>query len=318
MYSNEIAAWGSSLSADGDLLILGCNLAASEDGKTLMESLGALTGADVAASEDLTGHRDLGGDWELEFQLGQIENGIAFSEQVQTEWHGLLANPVAADDEVAVQPTTVTNIDVLADNGSGADSDADGDPLSISEIEGIAVSAGDTVTLGSGTQITLRLDGTLDVLGATGMADKEAFTYTISDGNGGSDSATVTLRRDTDGDSVIDALDIDDDNDGITDLMERDQAGIDLITNGSFEPSDGTSDAMPVLSGDNFTITLPGWNIIGDIDIGDATVFGNPDAITFTTGEQLLDLLGNDPLEVGGTTPGMILADQPGYVPQRS
>jgi hypothetical protein len=48
--------------------IYGCNLAASEDGKALVDSLARLTGTDVAASDDLTGSLDKGGDWELEYR----------------------------------------------------------------------------------------------------------------------------------------------------------------------------------------------------------------------------------------------------------
>ena len=39
-------------------------------------TLAALTGADVAASDDLTGSSDQGGDWDLEFKQGQIDNQL--------------------------------------------------------------------------------------------------------------------------------------------------------------------------------------------------------------------------------------------------
>lgn len=55
------------------MLIYGCDVAANESGRTLIESLAALTGADVAASTNDTGNQTLGGDWDLEFCVGQIE-----------------------------------------------------------------------------------------------------------------------------------------------------------------------------------------------------------------------------------------------------
>ena len=63
-YSDSINAWGSSLDENADILIYGCNLAESETGEQFVETLAQLSGADVAASDDLTGHALLGGDWE--------------------------------------------------------------------------------------------------------------------------------------------------------------------------------------------------------------------------------------------------------------
>jgi hypothetical protein len=63
---NAISSWGKALTETGDLLFYGCNIAAGSDGQNLVKSIALLTGADVAASTDLTGHRSLGGDWELE------------------------------------------------------------------------------------------------------------------------------------------------------------------------------------------------------------------------------------------------------------
>jgi large repetitive protein len=59
-YVGEIARWGDSLTADADLLFYGCDLAGSSDGQDLIDSLAALTGADVAASDDETGHTPRG------------------------------------------------------------------------------------------------------------------------------------------------------------------------------------------------------------------------------------------------------------------
>ena len=89
-YAAEISAWESSLSADADLLIYGCNLAAGEQGRLLIDSVSSLTGANVAASDDLTGHQDLGGDWDLEYTAGEIEASVVFSVEVQHSWVHLL------------------------------------------------------------------------------------------------------------------------------------------------------------------------------------------------------------------------------------
>ncbi|MBE9399737.1 DUF4347 domain-containing protein, partial [Pontibacterium sp. N1Y112] len=75
-HADALAKIGNALNADGDLLLYGCNLSASTDGQSLLASIAALTGADVAASDDLTGAETLGGDWQLESRTGDIEASI--------------------------------------------------------------------------------------------------------------------------------------------------------------------------------------------------------------------------------------------------
>jgi len=88
-----IQGWGNALTTDGDLLIYGCNLAGDADGMELIDMLSRLTGADVAASVDLTGGADQGGDWDLEYHRGLIEVDIAFSAEAQANFSGVLAAP---------------------------------------------------------------------------------------------------------------------------------------------------------------------------------------------------------------------------------
>ncbi len=63
--ADSVSTWREAFSEDADLLLYGCELAGSGEGQSLIDTLGALTGADVAASDDLTGHARLGGDWTL-------------------------------------------------------------------------------------------------------------------------------------------------------------------------------------------------------------------------------------------------------------
>ncbi|MBR9829351.1 MAG: DUF4347 domain-containing protein, partial [Oceanospirillales bacterium] len=71
--SDALQALGTHLNEDADLLFYGCDVAGNDAGKTLIEQISALTGADVAASDDLTGAAELGGDWELEASVGVID-----------------------------------------------------------------------------------------------------------------------------------------------------------------------------------------------------------------------------------------------------
>ena len=72
-HSASLEAIGRALSADGDILIYGCDVADSADGQLLIDGISERTGADVAASRDDTGFAEAGGDWVLEYQTGAIE-----------------------------------------------------------------------------------------------------------------------------------------------------------------------------------------------------------------------------------------------------
>ena len=72
-YSSQIEQWQNSLSDDADILLYGCEIAAGNWGVEFVDNLAEFSGADVAASVDLTGSVALGGDWTLEFQTGQID-----------------------------------------------------------------------------------------------------------------------------------------------------------------------------------------------------------------------------------------------------
>ena len=93
-YSYLLQQWGKSLSERGDILLLGCSIAAGESGKAFVRRLGEITGADIAASDDLTGSAALGGDWELEFAIGEINASIAIEHQVQEAYNYTLATLV--------------------------------------------------------------------------------------------------------------------------------------------------------------------------------------------------------------------------------
>ncbi len=142
-YAGEISLWGNAFSADADLLFYGCNLAGGEDGRTLLEGLSELTGTDVAASVDDTGSDELGGDWELEYELGEIETAVTFSVDAQQSWSGLLNTFV---------------VTTTADGGAGS--------LRQAIIDANATAGTDTISFsisGSGPH-TISLDSALPVI----------------------------------------------------------------------------------------------------------------------------------------------------------
>ncbi|MBW4422852.1 MAG: DUF4347 domain-containing protein [Myxacorys californica WJT36-NPBG1] len=77
-YTNQIRSWASTLTPNADLLLYGCDIAQGGVGEAFIQQLAQLTGADVAASDDLTGNVALGGNWALERHTGVIEASLAF------------------------------------------------------------------------------------------------------------------------------------------------------------------------------------------------------------------------------------------------
>ncbi|MCP5303552.1 MAG: tandem-95 repeat protein [Pseudomonadales bacterium] len=89
-YADELAIINQALTAEADFLIYGCNFGEGKIGQEAAELLAELTGADIAASNDLTGSSALGGDWELEVQTGVIESKIVVSTLAQEAFAGVL------------------------------------------------------------------------------------------------------------------------------------------------------------------------------------------------------------------------------------
>jgi fimbrial isopeptide formation D2 family protein/uncharacterized repeat protein (TIGR01451 family) len=89
--AGAISAWGEALSETGDILLYGCDVAESSEGRDLVDGLAALTGADVVASEDETGAAHRGGDWQLEYASGSIETEIVTSSDFQQSYQHVFA-----------------------------------------------------------------------------------------------------------------------------------------------------------------------------------------------------------------------------------
>ena len=218
-FAADIESWQQALTEDADLLFYGCELAAGDAGQTLLGSLSTLTGADVAASDDITGHRSLGGDWDLEYTVGRIEADVAFSIYAQQSWMDQLAWLDANTGAPLPGPTNgadlfigdaANDININADNGddvlygNGGDDDLIGGMhndllLGGAGMDTLTGQSGDDILLGgagddsldggSGVDILIG-DGGNDIL--TGGNDDDLFlfsgaqdgdVYTVDGGN---------------------------------------------------------------------------------------------------------------------------------------
>ncbi len=142
--------------------------------------------------------------------------------------------PIAEDDKATTLEDQPVTIKVL-----GNDTDPDGDPLKIVKLGQALDENGNPVG-----NVIDNGDGTVTFDPPPGFAGQVTIQYVVSDGNGGSDSASVfvTVEKDTDGDGIADIRDIDDDNDGILDVDENLKGDIDTDGDGIINSLDLDSD----------------------------------------------------------------------------
>ncbi|MGJ5633573.1 DUF4347 domain-containing protein [Nostoc sp. CALU 1950] len=146
-YTNQLQQWRNYLTDDADILLYGCNVASFD--QTFVQQLSQITGADVAASDDITGNAELGGDWDLEVKIGEIESDLALASKVVMAYDSILASNTAPTLNNTGNPTlaaiaqdvTDTNnsgtlISVILSRGAGGNPITDPDT---GAVEGIAV-----------------------------------------------------------------------------------------------------------------------------------------------------------------------------------
>jgi len=87
----DLQAIGNSMAPNGDIMLYGCDVAQGSDGAAFVDRLAVVSGADVAASSNLTGSAALGGDWKLEVSSGHIETQSVVTPQMANLYHSALA-----------------------------------------------------------------------------------------------------------------------------------------------------------------------------------------------------------------------------------
>ncbi len=164
-YASEIQSWKQSLALGADILLYGCDVAAGDRGKAFVQQFSQWTGADVAASDNLTGSAILGGDWVFEYSTGEIESSSILQASAQAVYSHVLAT------------FTVTN---TSDGGTGS--------LRQAVLNANAAAGADVVVFGSlftdQTPDTITLtSGQLQISGELTIAGSGAGSLTISGNN---------------------------------------------------------------------------------------------------------------------------------------
>ncbi len=190
--------------------------------------------------------------------------------------------PTAQVDGFTTDQNSNASGNVLADNGNTADSDLEGDTLTVSEVNGNGASIGSQTTLPSGALLTQEANGTFiydpngqfDYL-TVGEQASDTFNYTLWDGTTGNDigMVTITITGLNDAPTAVD-------DDPIVISEDSGANPIDVLAN---DDDPDTSDVLLI------TVTTQGTNgivIITDGGTGltytpDANYFGN-DTFTYT------------------------------------
>ncbi|WP_281857082.1 Hint domain-containing protein [Litoreibacter halocynthiae] len=98
-------------------------------------------------------------------------------------------DPIATDDTgIETWGSNPKTVDILAN-----DTDPTSQALTITQINGVNVVSGQTVTLPSGQAITLNPNGTIMLVNTGGQTGLTSFSYTVADTDGNTDSAFVTF-----------------------------------------------------------------------------------------------------------------------------
>ncbi|MDZ8104294.1 MAG: Ig-like domain-containing protein [Nostoc sp. DedQUE12a] len=190
---------GSSTASTADYSLSGGNVTVSGSNLTVTFTAGqSFVDIDLAAIDDIATEADETLKLNLATGTGYTINSanntatvtIAANDEVQN------SPPTAVDDNATTNEDTAISGNVLAN-----DTDPDtGDTLTVSAVNGNTANVGTEIALTSGALLTQNANGSFDYNPngqfeslAVGATASDSFNYTISDGNGGTDTATVTI-----------------------------------------------------------------------------------------------------------------------------
>ena len=185
--ADKFSSWRDALKEGGDILLYGCNVAGSELGIDFVDRLSLITGADVAASIDVTGAAQLGGDWELEYSTGRIDTALFL--RGASGFKGVLIHGIDGGNGVNVIQISPVSIVSGSQGVTGVPYDLQGNPNTAVRLSGGGTSDRFIFTG------ALRLNG--PALAASSISGDGAASATV-DFDAISSNLTFTIK-DTDG-----------------------------------------------------------------------------------------------------------------------
>ena len=291
-YSGLLATWAGALTEDADLLFYGCDLAGNAEGTQFIEAISEITGADVAASDDLTGAADQGGDWDLELNVGTVETA-AFS---ASAFDGILLGDTDGDG--------LDHVDDLDDDNDGILDVDEGFSITTETLDLSTYQSGELVqTFSVNPDIDARItitstNGTFVTVGGeqtpafdpadTGFVGNEDNLLVVFDPPNGAPSPVVVtvefFEAGTTNAVVVNGIstqvsDIDSSNPSDPDTGRRDRVTVDAFAAGTAQSVD-----LALVDPANATLEIVG-NVATALDDDAATSFNDDDgSITVTTG----------------------------------
>ncbi|MCP5144159.1 MAG: DUF4347 domain-containing protein [Gammaproteobacteria bacterium] len=264
-YQSLIASWRSLFNADADILLYGCNVAATAEGTAFVAALASATGTDVAASNDLTGAAP-GGDWELEVRTGTLDSDVFGA---PARWQGTLAT-ITVDSNSDVADGQTSSVAALI-VGPGADNrislreaitaanNSPGPDTIIFNVPGVTAVITVTSPLPSITD-TLVIDGTTD----PNFSDHPVIELRGAAAGAGANGLVLAIGSDG---STIRSLNI----------QFFDGNGIRILSSGNtlagnYIGTDGQGSIPRANDGDGIVIDNAGGNLIGGAGALDANI----------------------------------------------
>ncbi len=176
-FQDDFSSWQDNLSSDADILFYGCDIAKEAQGQEVLGHIADWTGADIAASSDITGgeltSQDSAfvttGDWNLEYSTGTIEADVL---HVDNYNHHLESYTV----------TDITDDGDIADEGSLSWAIAQSNSTtSVDDTITFSLDSGDTVTV-SGI-LTVSDDVTIEGNGCVVAFEGDGSGFVFDDAN---------------------------------------------------------------------------------------------------------------------------------------
>lgn len=164
--------------------------------------------------------------------------------------------PVAQNDSAATSTGSSVVISVLNN-----DSDADGDSLNITSVSGVNGNA------------VINSNGTITFTPAAGFAGTEVFNYSLSDGNGGSDNASVSVSVSAVNNNAAPVAV----NDSVT-MSSKTTQTISVLSN-DYDPENDSLSVVAVSQGNKGSVSI---NSNGTIRYVPAKSFKSSDSFTYT------------------------------------
>lgn len=235
---------------------------------------------------NFTGDANVGGTDSTRTVNITVTDGALTSSQTATVISIIDGGGDAQDDAfTTTESTAITGGDLLADNGSGADTTVS----DIIEVNGTPITYGVQITLPSGALLTIYANGTFDydpngafdslvdaTAGAGNSTATDTFTYTVDGGDVA--TVTITINGETDSGDIYQGT-----------------VGADTVTGG------GTGNTMNLGGGNDTAFGLGGGDVING-EAGDDTLNGGDQADKLNGGDdndQLNGEEGNDILNGG-------------------